>query len=379
MYEGSVEQQFAPVAQAFGELMQERQQRGAALCVQVAGQTVVDIWAGQRDRARQHPWQKDTLVNIFSSGKPLLAVVVLQLIQEGRLGLDDRVADYWPEFAVQGKASVRVRHLLNHQAGLPAISQPLPAPALFDWAAMVQALEQQSPWWEPGTAHGYMPMTYGWLLGELVQRIEGCSPGEAIARRIAQPHGLHCYVGLTPQQQTQVSDVSHIAGAVGDEIATRLLDSVLKTDSLTAKAFINPPSMLTSSNKPEWRAMQQPAANAHSDARSLAGFYSALLRGELLAPEWLAQMQQEQSYGPDRTLLTTTRFGLGCMLEQTGSPAASFALGEQAFGHPGAGGTLGCADPERQLSVAFVTNSLGAYVLMDPRARTLNQHIMRCL
>lgn len=376
---GSFEPQFAPVVQQLQDLLQQPEQRGASLCVYLHGQKIIDVWGGVTDRARQQPWQEDTLVNIFSSGKPVLAAVVLQLVQEGRLELDSPVARYWPEFGQAGKQGVTVRELLSHRSGVSAIGVPVPAPALFDWQQMVTAIELQQPWWTPGAAHGYAPMTYGWMLGELVRRVEGQMPGEVIARRVAQPLGLELYVGLKPEQLSRVSDVSRIKNAIGDEVAQRLYARMLQPKTLTGKAFTNPPSMMTSSNKLEWRIMQQPAANAHASARALAGFYAGLLQGSLLDMELLREMQQEHSHGMDRTLLAGTRFGLGCMLDQQEQAYASYGLGPQTFGHPGAGGTLGCADPEHGLAVGFVTNSMDAYVMMDPRVQELNRSLLACL
>lgn len=375
---GTFDPAFAPVVQLLQDLLQQPEQRGAGLCVYYRGDCVIDVWGGVADRAGQQPWQEDTLVNVFSSGKPVLATAVLQLAQEGKIDLDAPVACYWPEFAVAGKQDVTTRQVLAHRSGLSALLQPLPADALFDWQRMVQAVEHQQPWWQPDTAHGYAPMTYGWLLGELVRRVDGQMPGQAIAQRIAEPLGLAFYVGLDARLSRRVSDVSRIKNAQGDAVAQRLYARMLQPRTLTGKAFTNPPSMMTSTNKDAWRRMQQPAANAHGDARALAGFYNALLRGQLLDEDGLQQMQQEHSTGTDRTLLAATRFGLGVMLEQAESGYASYALGPNAFGHPGAGGTLGCADPDKQLAVGFVTNSMDAYVMMDPRAQALNRCIWAC-
>lgn len=377
--QGTFEPDFAPVVHMLQDMLQQPGQRGAALCIYQHGQRVVDVWGGVADRAGQQPWQEDTLVNIFSSGKPVLAVALLQLVGEGRLELDAPVARYWPEFAQAGKAAISVRQLLAHRSGLSALGEPLAAEALFDWQCMIAALEVQQPWWTPGAAHGYAPMTYGWLLGELIRRVDGCMPGEAIARRIARPLGLEFHVGLQPAQLERVSDVSRIKNALGDEVAQRLYARMLQAKTLTGKAFTNPPSMMTSTNKLEWRVMQQPAANAHADARALAGFYNGLLQGRLLDQQLLREMQLEHSHGMDRTLLAQTRFGLGCMLEQPGLAYASYGLGPRAFGHPGAGGTLGCADPDYGLAIGFVTNSMDAYVMMDPRAQALNRCLLACL
>lgn len=377
--EGYIEPGFEPLAECFAEILRQPGQRGAALCVNIAGEPVIDVWGGISDRRGEQSWQEDTLVNVFSCGKPLLAVVVLQLVQEGLLQLDAPVADYWPEFAAHGKQDVSVRHLLNHQAGLPAIDRQLPAEALYDWQVMTGALVEQAPWWPPGTAHGYAPMTYGWLLGELVQRLEGQRVGQVITRRICAPLGLDFFVGVPEPELARVSDTSRIKGATGDADAQRLLQCIMQhPGSMVARAFTNPPSVLSSNNKTEWRRLEQPAATGHGNARSLAGFYAGLLQGRLLSAELLAQMREEQAWGADKTLLTRTRIGLGCMLEQAASPA-SFGLGGQAFGHPGAGGCLGCADPQSGISMAFVTNSLDVHVLTDPRAQKLNRVLMTCL
>ena len=150
-------------------------------------------------------------------------------------------------------------------------------------------------------------------------------------------------------------------------------------DSVSARAFNNPPSIMSSGNKPEWRRMAQPAANGHGNARSLAGFYTGLLQGKLLDQALMGEMTREQSVGEDRTLLASTRFGLGCWLDQPDVTNATFGMGARAFGHPGAGGSIGFADPDRELAFGFVTNTLGPYVLMDPRAQTLARCVERCL
>lgn len=378
--DGSSDSAFSSVLDVFMQVLEEPEQRGASLCVQVAGETVLDVWGGVIDRHSEQLWQRDTLINIFSSGKPLAAVVLLQLVAEGRLQLDTALAEYWPEFAGQGKQQITLRHVLSHQAGLPAVLEPLAPEALFDWAQMVAAVENTPPWWTPGSAHGYAPMTYGWLVGELIRRVDGCEPGTAIAKRIAQPLQLDLHLGLAEQELSRVGDVMRMKGVLTDAISLRLMQSMGSDPrGMTAKAFSNPPSMLNSTNKLEWRCMQQPAANAHSTARGLAGFYTGLLEGQLLDTEMLNEMLKEHSAGMDLTLLTQTRFGLGCMLEQTDQLPASYALGARSFGHPGAGGTLGCADPEREVSVAFVSNSLGTSVLMDPRAQKINAMLKKSL
>lgn len=372
--------EFEPVREAFAALFEDGQERGAALCVQVNGETVIDLWAGTSDKDRSEAWHSDTLVNLFSCTKTFTAVAVLQLAAEGKLGLDKPVADYWPEFASNGKGAITVRQLLCHRAGLPALRELLPAEALYDWNAMTRALAAEAPWWEPGTAHGYAAITYGWLLGELIRRVDGRSPGRAIVERVARPLQLDFHIGLADSEFYRVAHVARGKGNPGDAAAQRLLQVTLREpEAMPTRAFTNPPSILTSTNKPEWRRMEQPAANGHGNARSLAGFYQGLLEGSLLDSEWLAELTREHSQGEDLTLLTPTRFGLGCMLDQPGLANATFGLGPYAFGHPGAGGSVGFADPQRGVAFGFVTHTLGPYILMDPRAQRLAQTVAQCL
>nr|WP_272882890.1 serine hydrolase domain-containing protein [Stutzerimonas stutzeri] len=378
--QGYFDLRFEAVRDAFAALFDGTQQRGAALCVQIGGETVVDLWAGVADNQGEQAWHSDTLVNLFSCTKTFTAVAALQLVEEGKLELDAPVARVWPEFAANGKESITLRQLLCHRAGLPAIRRPLAPEALYDWTCMTDALAAEQPWWAPGTDQGYAAMTYGWLVGELLRRVDGCGAGESIVRRTAAPLGLDFHVGLDDSQADRVAYLTRTKNDFGDACAQRLLKALMSDPaSISARAFNNPPSIMSSGNKPEWRRMAQPAANGHGNARSLAGLYTGLLQGRLLDEAVLREMTHEHSAGEDRTLLASTRFGLGCWLDQPDVANATFAMGPRAFGHPGAGGCIGFADPERELGFGFVTNTLGPYVLMDPRAQSLARCVAACL
>lgn len=378
--QGYFDLKFEGVKDAFVELFEDPQERGGALCVQVAGETVIDIWAGTADKEGLQAWHSDTILNLFSCTKTFTAVTALQLVAEGKLELDAPVARYWPEFAAGGKGAITLRHLLCHQAGLPALRAMLPAEALYDWNVMTTALAAEQPWWALGDGHGYAPITYGWLVGELIRRVEGRGPGESIAARMSQPLGLDFHVGLADEEFDRVANISRGKGNFGDAAAQRLLKVMMSDASaMSTRSFTNPPSIMTSTNKPEWRRMQQPAANGHGNARSLAGFYSGLLDGRLLESELLSELTREHSLGEDKTLLTRTRFGLGCMLDQPEVANATYGMGKQAFGHPGAGGSIGFADPECDVAFGFVVNNLGPFVLMDPRAQKLAHKLADCL
>ena len=378
--QGYFDLKFEALRDAFAALFDEPQERGMALCVQVGGETVVDLWAGVADKEGQQAWHSDTILNLFSCTKTFTAVTALQLVGEGKLELDAPVARYWPEFGAAGKDKITLRHLLSHQAGLPALREMLPAEALYDWHAMTTALAAEQPWWPLGEGHGYAPITYGWLVGEVLRRVEGRGPGESIVARTAKPLGLDFHVGLADEEFDRVAIISRGKGNFGDAAAQRLLKTMMSEPAaMSTRAFTNPPSIMTSTNKPEWRRMQQPAANGHGNARSLAGFYSGLLDGQLLESELLAELTREHAVGEDKTLLTRTRFGLGCMLDQPEIANATYGMGPRAFGHPGAGGSIGFADPERDVAFGFVTNNLGPFVLMDPRAQKLARLLADCL
>ncbi len=380
LIQGYFDLRFEALKEAFAELFTDSQERGAALCVQIGGETVVDIWAGTADKDGSEAWHSDTILNLFSCTKTFAAVAALQLVEQGKLELDAPVARWWPEFAAAGKERVTLRQLLSHKAGLPALRQMLPAEALYDWQQMTAALAAEQPWWTPGEAHGYSPITYGWLIGELLRRVDGRGPGESIVARIAKPLGLDFHVGLDEEEFPRVAHIARKKGEMGDAAAQRLFKCMMsEPNALSTRAFANPPSILTSTNKPEWRRMQQPAANGHGNARALAGFYAALLDGRLLEAEMLNEMTREHACGDDLTLLTPTRLGLGCMLDQPKVANATYGLGSKAFGHPGAGGSVGFADPEREIAFGFVTNSLGPYVLMDPRTQKLARVLGQCL
>tara|TARA_R110000764_G_scaffold106789_3_gene192681 strand:+ start:9071 stop:10243 length:1173 start_codon:yes stop_codon:yes gene_type:complete len=382
--QGYFDPRFERVRELFAEQQQDEQARGAALCVTVGGDTVLDLWQGVTDKENQQVWEQDTLVNVFSCTKPLGAVALLQQVAAGRIELDAPLAEVWPEFAQAGKQSIALRQVLSHRSGLSAIAKALPPEALFDWSTMSAALAEQAPWWEPGTAHGYAPVTYAWLLGEPLSRLTNESPGNYIQQHICAPLGMDFHVGVPDQDLARIAHVSRLRNQSGDEGARKLFAAMGEPEGLTAKAFGNPVSMMTSTNKREWQQAEILSANGTGNARSLARFWQLLAHGgeldgvKLLDSELVSLMQQEHSQGQDRTLLCPTRFGLGVMLEQD-APGGGFGMGPQAFGHPGAGGSLGFCDPEAKVGFGYVTNTMGPYVLMDPRALALSQAVHDCL
>ena len=382
---GTIDPRFARVREVFAQNFRERDEIGAAVALTIDGRPVVDLWAGHADLMRSRPWERDTIVNVFSTTKGMTALCLHQLVEQGRVDLDAPVARYWPEFAQAGKGSIPVRFLLGHRSGLAAVKELLPAEALYDWDAMVTALAAEAPWWEPGSAHGYHAITFGWLVGEVVRRVSGKTLGTYFREAIAEPLGMDFHIGLSDAEHHRVAEMSTVPlpdpTADGFQLAMLMMSN---PDGLSARAFMNPPSIGRGPNVPEWRRAEIPGANGHSDARSLARVYGAIARGgaadgvHVLSSESIARCHSELSHGPDLVLGVSTRFGHGFMLPQD-RPDARIGNGTRCFGHPGAGGSLGFADVDAKIGFGYVMNRMGPNILLDPRAMALVESVYASL
>ncbi len=367
---------FKGVKAVFEEHFARGREIGAAVAVTISGRPVVDLWAGYADENHTRPWQKDTLVNLFSTTKGIAAICMHRLAEQGLLDLDETVAAHWPEFAQNGKEAVTIRQILSHQAGVPAVSTPLPPEALFDWQAMTQAIAAQAPWWPPGTKHGYHARTYGWLTGEIVQRVTGQSLGTYFRQEIAGPLGLDFHIGLDDTQHHRVADMGRIPPAPPGVAPD--LSQIMRTqpDDVTTKAFNNPALFRIPGavNTARWRRMELPSSNGHGTALSVARLYGALACGgaldgiQVLTPQTIETARTEHANGLDQVLKTHTRFGLGFMLPTPGNPMGP---SPNAFGHPGMGGSLGFADPDAGIGFGYAMNRAQGYILIDDRPAAL--------
>ena len=376
---------FAAVQDAFVANFREANELGAALAVMIEGEPVLDIWAGSVDSRNPAPWAEDTLVNVFSTTKGLVSALVLRLVAEGRLSLERPVADYWPEFAQHGKEKIPVKWLLSHRAGLPAIRELQPDAALYDWAHMTAAMAAETPWWPPGSRHGYHPITFGWLIGEVIRRVTGMTVGAYLQQVFAGPLALDMYIGVPADQQHRIARISQAAPDPGNAAAMAFMQKIMGDPTgITARAFANPMSIATGTNTVAWRSAEIPAANGHATARAVARFYAVLASGgsvdgiEVLPADVLKYCWTEQSAGEDAVLGIGTRFSYGWMLSQN-RPNTAFGPGQRSFGHPGAGGSVGMADPDRRLSIGYTMNRMGAHILLDPRATRLIDAVYACL
>jgi CubicO group peptidase (beta-lactamase class C family) len=377
---GQVEPGFEGVREAFAHNFDVDREVGAAFCLHVGGRKVVDIQGGTFDRTGERPYDQDTLQLVFSTTKGATAACANLLAQRGQLDLSAPVSTYWPEFAQAGKADLPVLFLLTHQAGLPALDATLTPEEAQAWDPAVGALAEQKPFWEPGTAHGYHAVTYGWLVGEVVRRVSGRSLGTYFAEEIAQPLGLEFWIGLPEDQEHRVSPI--VGGLLPEGGSTEAegmatdFDSTLLARALNAGGAFSERGWM---NRPAWHAAELPAANGITNAASLSRLYAGLIgtveggpSESILTAAQMDQARQVRTFGADQVFLS-----LGFPMEQhigqgfwISSPFAPFG-GEGSFGHTGAGGSYGFADPENELAVGYVMNLMQSGMLGNPRARRL--------
>jgi CubicO group peptidase (beta-lactamase class C family) len=360
---GSVETGFETVRDAFEENFQRHGENGAACCVYVRGQKVVDLWGGT--------YRPDTLQMVMSSTKGVVAAAAHMLAEEGALDFDAPVTKYWPEFGAEGKQDMPVRWLFSHRAGLPAIDRQLGIEDVFKWQPVVDALAAQKPLWEPNTGHGYHVGTYGWLAGEVIRRVSGRSVGTFVAERISRPLGLDLWIGLPESEEPRVAPIlaapAPPPGTPVDIFTARMLDPT----TLLHRAFVNPPLPGSVFNERAFHAAEIPAANGITDARSLARMYAALIGAvdgvRLLRPDTLAEATRVQSAGEDLVLGYETRYATGFQLSFPFRPMA----GEGSFGHYGMGGSVGFAVPDKGLAFGYAMNQMLPSGGVDPRTKSL--------
>lgn len=347
---GHCDPSFSSVRDAFAANFAERGEVGAAVCVMRGDAVVVDLVGGWTDADRSHEWSTDTIVDFYSVGKALVAISLLQLIDEGRIGLDDRIASVWPEFAVGGKDAATVRHALCHRAGVPAIAQRLTNDDLWSWDRMTAALAATPAWWEPGTRHSYHTNTYGHLIGEIARRVSGEMPGARL-RAIADPLGADVWFGVPVAEQARCAELLWDRGDGFPDPFQFEGDA-----RMTMLSYFNPPGYCSADvvNTPEWRSAQIPATNGHGTAAGVARIYSALLEPDrLLSADLLAEATRPQSEGFCPTLGEDVTFGLGF---KPTTPRRPFGPNLRSFGHFGTGGSLGFADPDAGIAFGYVMN-----------------------
>jgi CubicO group peptidase (beta-lactamase class C family) len=367
--EGWVASEFEPVLDAFAANFEQRGEVGAAVCVYVDGEPVVDLWGGVADTTTDRAWAADTIVPVFSCTKGVTAVCANVLIERNALDPDATVASYWPEFGANGKDGITVRVALSHRAGLPLVEGDFTLDDVCAWDPIVEQIARQAPIWEPGTQHGYHMRTYGWITGELIRRITGLHPREFLRKEVADPLDLSFWIGLPEAEEGRV------ARLVPPETDMRAALAPLRDKLLLARVFGNPSDLFSYDdmwNTRQMHACELPSSNGIGDARSLARLYASCFGDGVegvrtLNDATVAAARTEQVRGPDAVIMVESAYGLGFML------GSSFGAANppNVFGHAGAGGSLAFADPEAGVAFGYVMNHLRFDTTGDPRSETL--------
>jgi CubicO group peptidase (beta-lactamase class C family) len=382
--------EFSVVCDTFVDNFRQRDEVGASVCVNIGGETVVDLWGGRiADEPTAAQWNDDTISIVYSCTKGATALCAHVLIDRGQLELHAPVAEYWPEFATNGKEAATVEMMLNHTVGVPALRERLKDGGYYDWNYMCERLAAERPFWEPGTRNGYHMMTFGWVVGELVRRVSGRSLGTFFRDEIAEPLDLDFWIGLPDAHRPRVAPmIPWTPSADGPPMPfTKALLS--DANSIQFLSLLNAGGHRPDS--PAAYAAEIGGGGGIANARALAGLYTPLANGgehngvRLLSADHIVRMREiSVATLEDATLLVPTRFGLGFMrsMDNRHRPTGhmeTMVLGAAAFGHAGAGGSVGFADPAEALAFGYSMNRMGAGILLNSRGQSLVDATYRCL
>jgi CubicO group peptidase (beta-lactamase class C family) len=361
---GTFDDRFAGVRDALAAQL-DTDELGASIAVDVDGETVVDIWGGHRDEARTAPWTQDTIVNVWSTTKTITALAVLTLAEKGQLDVHAPVAEYWPEFAANGKEGVLVKHLMAHTSGVAGWDPPFTAEDMYDWDSAVARLAAQAPWWEPGTASGYHAQNQGHLLGELVRRTDGRSLKQYVAEELAGPLGADFQIGAKPEDEGRIAPVIPPPPLPIDL-------SALDPASPVARCFTGPVADAANANTAAWRAADMGALNGHSNARGVLDIMRVVsLGGEaggvrLLSDKTVDLIFDVQADDVDLVLGAPFRRGIGFGLSPSGA-VPYLPEGRVAF-WGGWGGSIIVMDLDRHVTTSYMMNRMAPGIVGSPRS-----------
>lgn len=373
--EGTCAPRWRPLVDAFVANYDERGEVGASLCIVHDGATVVDVWGGTADRATGRAWTADTMSIVHSCTKGATALCAHVLASRGLLDVEAPVAEYWPEFAANGKERATVRMMLDHSVGVPVLRGPVAKGELYDWDRMCARLEAEEPFWSPGARNGYHMINFGWTVGELVRRVSGRSLGTFFREEICEPLGIEFWIGMPAEHEPRVAPMLPYVRSKGESLNAFAVDVVSDPTSIPALALTNVAGM--GPNSREAHAAEIGGGGGITNARGLAGMYAPLAAGggSLVDAETLRRMRTVSvATNDDATLRIASRFALGFMLSMDNRAKAekeSAIIGERAFGHVGAGGSIGFADVDHTMSFGYSMNQMGNGILLNERGQSL--------
>lgn len=380
---GTYDGRFAAVVEEFVRNFEERGEVGASLCLTLDGSTLVDVWGGVADPLTGTAWERDTVSIVHSCTKGATALCAHVLAARGLLDLEAPVSEHWPEFGRAGKETATVRMMLDHSVGVPVLRGEVAAGELYDWDRMVARLEAEEPFWEPGTRHGYHMINFGWTVGELVRRVSGRSLGTFFQEAVAEPLGIDFWIGLPEEHEHRVAPVIPTPRQKGDPLSAFELAVVSDRTSVPSLALANVGQLAPNSRAAH--AAEIGGGGGITNARGLAGMYTPLAvgGGTLVERDGVDRMRRVSSaVNRDATLCIGTRFAMGFMVSMDNRARAdrdSVILGEHAFGHVGAGGSIGFADPSCGLAFGYSMNRMGKGILLNDRGQSLVDATYRIL
>lgn len=361
MAQGTAQPRFAAVADLLDANVASGADVGASFCATVEGETVVDLWAGHADGEKTRTWERDTIINVYSTTKTMTALTALLIADRGELDFAKPVAHYWPEFAANGKADVTVAHLMSHSAGLSGWAEPITTEDLYDWDKATGLLAAQAPFWEPGSAPGYHALTQGYLVGEVVRRVAGQSLGTVFRTEIAEPLGADFHIGLPASEDHRVADLIPIEGDAGISAGV--------TDDLVLNMATNPGIDVLATRTRAWRGAEIPAAGGTGNARSVAEIHKLLANGgeangkRILSEAGCRKALEVQVEGTDKILGIPVRFGLGFGLAGGMVPLPN----EECCYWGGYGGSVILIDMKARTSISYVMNRMVGTTTGDVR------------
>ena len=374
--QGYCEDRFKSVKEAFQRNFEKDLEVGASFAVTIEGKHVIDLWGGHADAEKTRSWERDTIVNVYSTTKVMASICIHILVDRGLLDLEAPVAKYWPEFAQAGKEKLPVKFLLSHTSGLAGWDKKFRTKKLYNWDLMVELLAAQKPWWEPGTKSGYHTVTFGYLLGELVRRITKKTVGTFFREEVAELLKADFYIGV-PEEQF---------GRIADLVPPPPIDlssfGEIDPKSVAMRSLTNPMIDVLETRTKEWRIAEIPAANGHGNARSVSRITAALACGgqldgvHLLSEKEIRKSIEEQIYGTDLVLNTPIRFGLGWGLQSKDLPLGP---NENLFYWGGYGGSVVVVDLDEKMSIAYVMNKMVSTLTGDPRSENLITALYKAL
>lgn len=382
LVEGEIDPKFKGVAEAFVENFEKRDEVGANVAVTLEGKTLVDLWGGRKARDGE-AWTRDTTSIVFSCTKGATAICAHMLADRGLLDLDAPVAKYWPEFAKNGKEDATVSMMLDHSVGLPHLRTKLKDGAYCDYDYMVKLLEEEAPFWQPGTRNGYHGVTFAWTVGELVHRASGKRLGAFFRDELAKPLGLDFHIGLPESEEGRVAPMIY-AEPDAATLASKFTQAVMSDPNSASHLFLMNNGG-ANFNSREFHAAEIGSANGISNGRGLAGLYAPLANGKLVSADTLSRMGRvAMATHEDATLLIPSRFALGFMKSMDNRKVPntnnmSCIMSDAAFGHVGMGGSIGFADPQARMSFGYNMNRMGNGILVNDRCQTLIDETYKAL